>query len=120
MTEYYISEEQAAQFVNIGFDVKSWEELCYSVMVNETNSFKAPKLRLDQAAKWLREQPRLHIDVDAGIFDDDEQPWYSYQIEDLKNGGEAIHTGDMNKYSSYEDALSVAISETLKIARQNV
>lgn len=72
----------------------------------ENGFYDAPIL--SQAAKWLREEHNIHIDVRVGwtswMFD-------IYTIDSLHH----FDVEDNREYSSYEEALNKGIKEALKI-----
>ncbi len=77
MTDRYISKQQAAAILKAGFDMEKWKGSFYleripgttrrewcedeCLMKEVTDCVRLPKLRLDQAAKWLREE--LGVDI---------------------------------------------------------
>lgn len=126
MKDIYITQTQAKTFLTLGFNVKIWKGETYIELIPETkrleydeenlimrevtDGFLTPKLRIDQAAQWLREEMGIDIIVRprfnsktgdrVGYF------WQWPQRTDVNMNPKT--------HKSYESALSDAISTILK------
>lgn len=125
MNNTYISKEEAKKIVSLGFDIDKWKGKTYLelipgttrsewcedelIMKEVTDGFLTPKMRIDQAAKWLREELGADLVV-SPRFDSETGERKGYfcrwsQRTDLLM--------DKATYRTYETALSVAIGEVL-------
>lgn len=125
MKDKFISQEEAKTIVAIGFNVDEWngpifyekisgterdewdDEECQWVTVTSINKY--PKLRIDQAAKWLREQLGVDLVV-SPRFDSDTGERKGYFVRCSQRTDLQI---DKATYRTYEVALSVGIGNVL-------
>lgn len=126
MKTYYISEEQAEMFVLLGFDTEKWSGPTYLklfpetkhsewdesqyMMVEITDGVQLPKLRLDQALSWFREELGIDIVVsprfNSNTGDRIGYFWYWSQRTD-------IDKREMT-FARYEYAQNAAIDEVFR------
>lgn len=139
MREEFVSFGQARLLKECGFDINQWrgenyvekipgtekeewdDEECQWVTTCDIKLY--PKLRLDQAQKWLREVVALHITiepvmggmwtyevVDLRMKQDISGEWYSLRVEE-RDGYPSLE--------SYKSALSTGIDAALELIRKN-
>lgn len=127
MTDKFISEAQAKKFLILGFDIDQWKGKTYLelipgstrsewceeelIMKEVTDGFLTPQMRIDQAAKWLREERGIDIIISPkfnskngdriGYF------WRWSQRTDVNMNPKT--------HRSYESALADAINEILNL-----
>lgn len=126
MKDRYITQKEAKTFLTLGFDVKIWKGKTYIELIPETKHeefdeedlimcevtdfIETPKLRIDQAAQWLREEMGIDIIV---------RPRFNSKTGDrVGYFWQWPQRTDVNMkpktHKSYESALSDAISTILK------
>ena len=109
MRDKYISTEEAKQIVAMGFKFMDWSGPMMSEKI--TSALVLPRMRIDQAAKWLREEWGIDL-VISPRFDSDTGErigyfWRWSQRTDVNMCPKVLH--------SYEAALSDAISTILNL-----
>ena len=125
MKTYYISEEQAESFVLLGFDTGKWNGPTYLklipetrhtewdedqyMMVEVTDGVQLPKLRLDQALSWFREELGIDIVISPRFNSNTGERigyfWYWPQRTDIDKREKT--------YARYEYAQIAAIAEVI-------
>ncbi len=134
MKEEYVTYEQAVKLKELGFDERTtyeyseivegsgreeWDEDEQRMMFIEDINYY-PKLRLDQAQKWLRDKG-IHIsvnpymgydvDVDGALYN--EYPSWSFELMDVASADFMDDAG--GNHTSYELALSAGIDAALEL-----
>ena len=99
-------------------------ESCWQIesFSNKDNKYRDAAPSLAQAAKWLREEHNIHVDVGvAGDFSNDAdgnvcEEW-TFWVFDIYTIDSLHHfdVEDNREYSSYEEALNEGIKEALKM-----
>ena len=121
MKDRFISQEEAKTIVAMGFHVDEWKGEKYLelipgskrqewdeeqyMLVEVTDAITLPKLRIDQAAKWLREQYGVDLVV-SPRFDSATGERKGYFVRWSQRTDLQI---DKATYRTYEVALSVGI-----------
>lgn len=125
-TDSFISQEEAKQFLSLGFNMDEWEGSIFYEIIQGTerdvwdeeecqwstimNINKYPKLRIDQAAKWLREQLGADLVV-SPRFDSETGGRKGYFVRWAQRTDLRI---DKATYRTYEAAMSYGISKSLE------
>lgn len=125
MTDKFISKEEAKTIVAMGFNVDDWKGEKYLdlipgsrrqewdedqyMLVEVTDAVALPKLSIDQATKWLREQCGVDLVV-SPRFDSETGERKGYFVRWCQRTDLPI---DKATYRTYEVALSVGIGNVL-------
>ena len=132
-TSVYVTYEQALKLKELGFDEKTeWflttcnysvydrgvEPINKGEFITENSKFynkacvvKAPTLA--QVEKWLREKYNLYLEIEIGMWDDDESPWWDSTVYKIDKRGPKGLSYSSEKYETHEQALSSAIDNAL-------
>lgn len=128
MKEHYVTYEQAVKLKELGFEgngLKHYIRQGYYkfpngyispikhdgdgilVQFRNEDAEKIPAPRLDQAAAWLREEKRIHV-----------EPYFVYETSfDLyvKSQAYSVFKREEQCFDSYESALSAGIDKALEL-----
>ena len=125
MKEEYVTYECAVKLKELGFDERTtyeyseivegsgreeWDEDEQRMMFIEDINYY-PKLRLDQAQKWLRDKWRIHVEPNF-IY----EPKFEVVIKRQKG---SIFKRAERQFDSYEEALSFGIDAALELLTDN-
>ena len=125
MKEEYVTYEQAIKLKELGFDERTtyeyseivegsgreeWDEDEQRMMFIEDINYY-PKLRLDQAQKWLRDKWRIHV-----------EPNFIYETKFevvIKRQKGSIFKRAERQFDSYEESLSFGIDAARELLTDN-
>lgn len=124
----YVTYKQAKALKTIGFDRICFHYYCgfdnetdirfWSCTpadnhnrYNRPNKVIASAPSIYMAHKWLREVAGIAINVDA--HDGDFYMWEEVYLSNAPKSNGLVIIGDLNQYTTYEEALSKGISEVL-------
>ena len=122
MKENYCSFEQAVKLKELGFDERTtyeyseivegsgreeWDEDEQRMMFIEDINYY-PKLRLDQAQKWLREVKHIYVYPEINCL----KKWFAKAVN-MERNEDLIWEGTM--FDTYELALSAGIDAALEL-----
>ena len=82
--------------------------------VMTSNYIDAPTMW--EAQKWLREEKGMHIEINLQFLSEEKRWYWGFTIIYFDNPDLVTINGD---YSSYEETLSEAIKEAVKILKNN-
>ena len=104
----YCDYDTCVALKELGFPIEWFEDETY----HENNT----EISLYEAQKWLREEKGMHIEINLQFLSEEKRWYWGFTIIYFDNPDLVTINGD---YSSYEETLSEAIKEAVKILKNN-
>ena len=68
---------------------------------------------ISQALQWLREERKIYVSISFDLFNGNSELWWTYAIEDMKDGSFIVDIDAFTKSGSYEEAALAGIEYVL-------
>jgi hypothetical protein len=120
----YIKFNTAKLAKEKGFNVPVWD--CYNskgktidysrnIYAYENDGYFISKPTQDVLQKWLREEHKIHVNIEVSLLHSNKNFTNFYRIDFIKNG-ELEYIFDSNEdFDNYEDALEAGLNKALEL-----